>query len=178
MRKFVFALILAFIMIAAVGCGEADIGKVTSEPESTTAVAPVATPTPAPKQPEIFAIGDSVKFNDMVITLNGVRTSSGSDFEKPEKGKYVILDLTIENKGTESATISTMMNMSLYDADSYKYNVALFTDLKGSLDGEIAAGRKIRGEVAFDVPDSAYYEFAYEELLSTGQAIWKFSLDK
>ncbi|QGQ97039.1 DUF4352 domain-containing protein [Paenibacillus psychroresistens] len=201
--KKAYLLTLLFV-IALAGCTEAKIEKV-EKPAATqaaevekTAEASAAPATPDADKAEAqkaalakmkeqqeadiaaktFSIGDTVKFNDLEITLNGVRGNKGSDFDTPEEAMFIILDLTIENKGTDSAAISTLMSMALNDAESFKLDVALFTDVKGSLDGELAAGRKVRGEVAFDAPESAYYEFIYSEPFSKGQAIWKFGMKK
>jgi len=121
-----------------------------------------------------FKIGDTVKFDNLLITLNSVKSSKGSEFETPEHDQYLLLDLTIENAGKESETVSTLLQMMLYDAESYSYDIALYTGTQGSVDGEIGPGRKVRGEVAFDVPSSASYEFVFEDPFTSGQAIWSF----
>ena len=115
-----------------------------------------------------------MRFDDLLITLNSVTSSKGDEFEKPEHDQYLLLDLTIENTGKESETVSTLLQMVLYDADNYSYDIALYTGTQGSVDGEIGAGRKVRGEVAFDVPNSASYEFVFEDPFTSGQAIWSF----
>lgn len=126
---------------------------------------------------QVFAVGDTINFDGLNITLNGVRTSKGDSFLTPENDKYLIVELTIENTESKPTNISTILQMNLLDAEAYKYSVALYTDTKGALDGELAAGRKVRGEVAFDVPDSEYYEFMFEDPFFSGQAIWKFSAE-
>lgn len=127
-----------------------------------------------PQETKVSSIGDTIKLNELNITLHGVRTSQGNEFFKPEYAKFLIVDLTIENASNEAQTISTLLQMSLQDSEAYQYNVSLFTEVKGSLDGELGIGRKVRGEVAFDVPESNYYEFIFEDPFLGGQAIWKF----
>lgn len=180
-KKLVLTTLLIFIL-AITGCSESTIDKVETESNNASNATPAkeeeATPPPEPKEPEIrFLTGDTVKFDDLEITLNGVRTSKGDQYFKPKNAKFLLVELTIENKGDKAANISTLLSMSLYDADSFKSDIAIFTDSKGSLDGEIAAGRKLRGEVAFDVHDSAYYEFVYGDVFTSGQAIWKFEVE-
>ncbi|WP_185970909.1 DUF4352 domain-containing protein [Alkalicoccobacillus porphyridii] len=121
---------------------------------------------------ESLTLGDKVNFDGLEITLNEAYTSAGSDWETPENDQYVILDLTIENTTEEAANISTLLQMSLKDEDSYTHDIALFTDVKGSLDGEVGPGRDMRGEVAFDVDQSGVYEFIFEDPFASGQAIW------
>lgn len=169
--------IIALIAIVLTGCSESTIEKADSTPAAAATSSQQATVEETPKAPEVFAIGDTIKFDDLKLTLNGVRTSEGGDFIKPKEDVFLIVDLTIENTGDKPEAISTIMQMSLYDADSYSYSISIGADTKGSLDGEVAPGRKMRGEVAFDVPASDYYEFVFEDPFTTGQAIWKFEAE-
>jgi len=42
---------------------------------------------------------------------------------------------------------------TLYDEDNYSKDMEFFANTKGSLDGELGAGRKMAGEVAFNVEE-------------------------
>lgn len=107
------------------------------------------------KKEEIFKIGDSINLDKVVYTVNGTRESEGSGFLKPKEGnKFFLVDVTVENKSNESKAISSMLMFKLQDSQSYNYNITIFTDQKGSLDGEIAYGGKLRGEVTFEIPKS------------------------
>lgn len=79
--------------------------------------------------------------------------------------------------GNEAVNISSLMQMDLLDADGYAQDLTLFVDTRGSLDGEVGAGRTMAGELAFDVDESDYYEFIFEDPFMTGQAIWLFEED-
>ncbi len=63
------------------------------------------------------------------------------------------------------------------DADSYSKEIAMADNLKGSLDGELGAGRKMAGEVAFTVDeDESAWEFVFEpQVFGFGQAIYDIS---
>ncbi|MGP4073823.1 DUF4352 domain-containing protein [Piscibacillus sp. B03] len=131
----------------------------------------------AEEETKTATIGDTISFDGLEVTVNEVKTSEGSDFETPENDFYLILDITVNNTTEEAANISTMMQMTLQDADGYSHDVALFTGVKGSLDGEVGPGRENRGEVAFDVEQSDSYEFIFDDPFTTGQAIWEFSVE-
>jgi len=157
MRRFFHFLSLFSVLILAACGGTSTIQKVesSSSPEQSqpaSAAAVSQQPEEEEKGPEIFAMGDTVQYDELLITLNGVRTSEGDTFLTPDNDFFLILDLTIENTGTEPEVVSSLMQMSLFDADSYSYNPTFFTDTKGSVDGEVAPGRKMRGEIVFDVP--------------------------
>ena len=52
------------------------------------------------KEPEktTFGVGEQVSLNDIVVTMNGVTESSGSDFNKPSEGNtFILCEFTIEN---------------------------------------------------------------------------------
>lgn len=66
---------------------------------------------------------------------------------------------------------------TLYDAEGYSKDIAMADNLKGSLDGELGAGRKMAGEVAFTVDeDESAWEFVFEpQVFGFGQAIYDIS---
>ena len=68
---------------------------------------------------------------------------------------------------------------TLYDADSYTKDIAVADNLKGSLDGELGAGRKMAGEVAFTVNEGeSEWEFVFEpQIFGFGQAIYDVLAD-
>lgn len=129
-------------------------------------------------QDQAASIGDMIQYQDLEITLNDAYTSEGGQFETPSNDQYLILDLTIENKSDEAENISTLLQMSVQDDEGYTYDVTIFTETKGSLDGEIGPNREVRGEVAFDVDESSTYEFIFEDPFASGQAIWSISVNE
>lgn len=116
-------------------------------------------------------------FNDLVVTVNSIKDSKGDDFIKPEEGKiYKIVDITVENKGKEEAAVSSVMNTSMADSDGYTYDITITSVVKNQLDGSVGAGRKLRGQVAFEVPKTAKgLEFIFSDPFTKGQAIWKLN---
>lgn len=129
----------------------------------------------APKT-EVFNIGDVIKMGDLTIVANSVRTDKGNDFIKPDEGNiYYIVDVTIENKGEEEATISSLAMFELYDDEGYNYSITVGPDTKGKVDGNLGAGRKMRGELAFEIPaDAKGLELVFEaNIFGKGQAIIK-----
>lgn len=99
-------------------------------------------------------VGDTFEQDDFKVTINKVReVKPTNDFLKPSEGdKWVAVDVTIENIGNEDATISSALGFKLLDKDGRNFDMAIVTDLNGSLNGTLAAGRKMTGETAFSVP--------------------------
>ncbi|GEL77830.1 DUF4352 domain-containing protein [Tenuibacillus multivorans] len=121
---------------------------------------------------QTFTVGDTVQFDDLKITLLGVREVK-DDLFQPENDKFIAVELEIENTSDESTSISTMMNMSLMTSDGYEQDQSLI-DTKGNLDTELGAGRSVKGEIAFDAEQADSYEFIFEDPFTSGQAIWQF----
>lgn len=163
-----FAIILGSFLLAGslVACGEASVEKAEpADAEESTGSDEEEAKT------ETFKVGDTVKFDDLEITLTNVREAK-DELMNPENDKFLSVELDIKNKADKSANISSLMQMNLMDADGYKMDIAL-VDGKGQLDGEIGPGRSMKGEVSYDVGDSDYYEFIFEDPFTNGQAIWK-----
>jgi len=162
------SLLLAILFVVVVtGCG----GTVTPEKAEPSE-------TPQVQQPETFEIGDVVKAGKVRVTLHQVRTWKGDDWNKPSDGHiYLIPEATIENISEEAYHTSTLLQWSAVDQDGVKYSIALVTNLKGSLDGEIGPGRKIRGEIAFEVERGKKYEIIFQpEAFASGQVIWQVGM--
>ncbi|MFZ5815366.1 MAG: DUF4352 domain-containing protein [Bacillota bacterium] len=127
-------------------------------------------------QPQVFAVGDTIKMGDLQFTVNSVRTTKGEGFVRAKDGNvYVLVNATVENIGDKPAAISSLLMFKLQDGDGYQHNITIYPDAKGSLDGEVAPGRKMRGELAFEVPEHAKgLELLFEpNLMGFGQAIIK-----
>ncbi len=122
---------------------------------------------------EDLGVGTTVDFNGLHVTLNSAKKYEGDgDWEVPDRDYFVILDISIENKTDEEANVSTMLQMDLVDPNGYAQDMDFMADTKGSLDGEVGAGRTMAGEISFDVEDADYFEFIFEDPFKSGQAIW------
>jgi hypothetical protein len=124
---------------------------------------PVAVDPPAQlageQAQETFAVGDVVQIGDMALTVNEVTYPTGNDFSKPEAGQtFLVVDVTLENKGSEAKSISSLLQMSLKDATGQKYDLDLMASAASGgtpPDGEIASGERVRGQIGFQVPQDA-----------------------
>lgn len=117
-------------------------------------------------QQQAFAIGDIVEIGTISLIVNGIKEIPGNDFAKPEEGKkFLVVDVTVENKSDKTEAISTLLQMSLKDSSGQKYDIDLMAQTASggtSVDGELAAGEKVRGDVGFQVPADAtglHFEF-------------------
>lgn len=174
------ALLLTGVVL--VGCEESEVTKVEKTTEETDVVVNEETNIDTVDDEQAdedvtglnLGIGDTVAFDGLEVTLNSVHKSMGQEFFEPDNAYYVILNVTIENTTDKPEHISSLLNFKLIDADGYNQDIGLFADTKGSLDGEVGAGRNMRGEIAFDAYESDTYEFIFENPFTSGQAIFTF----
>lgn len=128
-----------------------------------------------------YAIGDTIAMGDLEHTFHGARFSEGDDFLTPDEGtKWLLVDVEVTNNSDESEPISSLMMWSLVDSDNRTNDQTITTDEQGSLDGELGAGRSMRGEIAFEVnADETDWELIFEpHLFGFGQGIYEFSADQ
>lgn len=128
-----------------------------------------------------FAVGDTVAMGDLEHVLHGARWSEGDEFFGPEEGeRWLVLDVELTNTGDSSEAISSMIMWTFVDAENRSRDLEITGDEQGSLDGELGAGRSMRGEIAYSLPadDSGPWELVFEpQLLGFGQAIYTISED-
>ena len=109
--------------------------------------------------PQAAAVGAPITVGDLTLTINGVSSPEGSQFAQPAEGKrFVVVDLSITNSGSQAANVSTMLQMKLKDASGRQYTLDLLaTTAEGGAapEGELAPGETVRGPVGFQVPSDA-----------------------
>ena len=124
----------------------------------------IATSAPAVTQ---YKIGDIVQIGSINMTVNSVSNPTGDQYNQPDSGKkFVVVDVTFENIGTESANISSLLQMSLKDDTGQAYDMDISASIASggkTPDGEIVSGEKLRGQIGFQVPvDAKGFQFVYD----------------
>ncbi len=183
LRRYKLIPLFVLIVILLSGCGGTVSPEKTSDDSTPAKQSESATQTESKPDGEqkaakaqTFKIGDAISIGDYVFTVNSARTSKGGDFLKPDEGNiWYIVDATVENESDKPVTISSMMMFKLSDSEGYNYNSTIADDTKGNLDGELAPGRKMRGELAFEIPENAGgLELIFDaDVWGSGQAIVK-----
>lgn len=178
MRKFL-TLLLLLLCFSFVGCEDVTPEKVepTTKPVDATVLTPEVTEAP---KTEVFKIGDIVKAGDVYFKVNSVKEiAPSSDFIKPKDGHiWYAVDITVENKSNAAVQMSSLMMFKLVDSEGYSYDLTIGPEVKGSLDGELGAGRKMSGEIPFEIPkDSKELELEIDPTLF-GNGIIVVKLDR
>jgi len=173
MKKLKLSIVTLFVLLFFVLIAMGSSGKTA---EAVKAIDTTGTTQPkATSAAAVFNVGEKVKIGDLEITLNSVRFDAGSEYIKPDAGqKWLVANCTLDNKGTTSASISSLMMFKLNDDEGYSRDLQLMAETEGSMDGALAAGGKMRGEIAFTVKDtSANFQLLFEpNILGEEQVIF------
>lgn len=160
--------IIAVIVIAVIAAatGGSDYDKVkeatTDSKEMNTASKDEAKKEPKKNEEQEekteFYLGETAEQKNVQITLTNVTESSGNDFVKPDEGNiYLICEFEIANNSEKDISISSMMNFEAY-CDDYSLSQDILglqapeAEGKNQLDGSVAAGKKMNGVIAYQVP--------------------------
>ena len=95
---------------------------------------------------------------DVGVTVLGYREVDPGAYRKLDEGQRLFaINIEIDNTANlKSVFSSTMLTYSLLDSNGYKCEVDLVGSGTGSIDGNVPAGAKAKGEVLFKVNDNAY----------------------
>ena len=160
-KKWWFWVIIVVIVLAAIGASNSGPKKVgQNEPVNDSNMTQPSTPNNGNSNTissgeNKFYVGDKVELNDIVVSLNAVTENSGSAYNKPGDGNvFVLCSFSIENNSASEINISSVLCFDAY-CDSYACNYSLSAQLESNdnqLDGAIAAGKKMKGTIGFEVP--------------------------
>lgn len=104
----------------------------------------------------MFKKGEIAELNGVQVTLTDYKESAGSDFNTPTDGNvFLMAEFEIANNTEKELAISSVMSFDAY-ADDYSLNYsfpALMEKDGNQLDGTIAAGKKMKGWIGWEVPE-------------------------
>ncbi len=147
-------------VIGAFGGGKKT--KTSENPSTTTAANQPPTET---KTEEVTKIGESVQDKELAFTVVNIDTAKtlGNQFTKSEaQGLFYIITLKIENKGSKTQMIDSLM-LSLTDDQDRKYDRSIEGQTaKGLSEGkvdlflaQVQPGLSLEGDIVFDIPANA-----------------------
>jgi hypothetical protein len=115
-----------------------------------------ATPDAVPEMPEFFGAGETAETKKVKAAVTGIEKPTGNAFSKPSEGKeYVLINMTIENISDGELNISSLLSFDTYvDDEAINEDLLAQTakeDAK-TMDGTVAAGKKLTGALAYEVP--------------------------
>jgi hypothetical protein len=152
-----------------------DYGKVfVTLPEEPISLAPPSQ-VPGEMPMTVHQVGEEVAKGTVVLTVHAVSYPEGDMFTQPADGnQFLVVDLTIENKGSSAVDFSSLLQMTLKDPTGQRYIVDLGATSAGDgtpPEGELSAGEKVRGQVGYEVPvDGGPFVFVFDaEVFGAGK---------
>ena len=121
--------------------------EITAAPETTIA------------EKTTFDVGEVADIKGIQVSLLGTTESKGSDFLKPDEGNiFILCEFEISNNSDKDISVSSIMSFEAY-CDDYSVNQDILGlqapegKGKNQLDGSVAAGKKMNGIIAYQVPE-------------------------
>ena len=187
------ALLLLIVIVVASSGGDDDAPD-TADAETDTGAADAAESDDAdlaaedledgeaPEEAEVdgLGVGDSIAMGDLEHVLHGVRFAEGDEFMSPDEGeRWLVLDVELTNSSDESQLISSIAMWTLLNEEnrSQDFSIGALMEGDGQLDGELGAGRSLRGELGYDVSSDGPWELIFSpSIFGFGQAIYVVDL--
>src|SRR6266704_5712840 len=149
------AILLALILFAGlIACGTtATTTKVATSPTAGNTPTPTIEPT---QTPIVAAIGDTLIWNDIEVTLVSVKKLAGDEFTKPKAGNiYVIVHVKIKNKSSIEVSYNPFdfhVRSSSGNITDVDYAVPSTYTANNQLDsGKLSTGGSVEGDMMFQV---------------------------
>lgn len=104
-----------------------------------------------------FGLLETAKSNDVNVTMTDYEINYGSEWNYPSAGNvFVLAEFEIENNSNSDLAVSSVMSFDAY-VDGYSTSLslgALVENNDSQLDGTVAAGKRMRGWIGYEVPSN------------------------
>lgn len=128
-----------------------------------TPVPPTNAPAPTQAARKLGKIGERVEGGGIALLVNGVTEGKGTAIYKP-KGVLLVIDATLENVSLDKVDVNPLY-FHVKDETGLQVEAALGGVTDQISLGDLIAGDKTRGKIAFDVPaDGKGWVFFYDPL--------------
>jgi predicted Ser/Thr protein kinase len=107
--------------------------------------------TSAPTQPA-GAPGEPVRIGDLAVTVTGTGTRSALQGKAPTNGEFYVVNLSLRNQGTRTATYLPSLCHLITDATSFQGDAGAAAYLENGFMPQIQPGDILPTAIAFDVP--------------------------
>lgn len=153
-------LVVIGVISSLAGGNDKEVKDVTESKHSNTDQQKEVTEEPKEEAEEKteFGIGETAEQKNIQVTLLSATESQGSEFIAPDEGNiFLLLEFEIANNSDKDITISSIANFEAY-CDDYSLNQDILglqtpeAEGKNQLDGSVAAGKKMNGIIAYQVP--------------------------
>ncbi len=153
MKKIISFILSCVLLLSLCACSSEPSLVGTSPADNDT-----LTEAPTTVSNKTFTLGDSVELDDVVVSFIDLIESKGTKFFKPADGNvFLACEFEISNNSNEDLSVSSMLSFEAYCDDytcEYSITALSANNDKKQLDGTVAAGKKMKGIVAYEVPSN------------------------
>lgn len=162
MKHKIISVIGILVILCIIGGALGSKGNKTDDTKPTIASKSTQTSTSTNTKPtntedklkDSYAIGETVKYKGIEMTVTKIEKSQGTEYDKPKDGKeFVIATISIKNNANEKLSYNPlyfkMQNSSGQIEDEAFSTVNQDTALKS---GDLATGGNVTGTVIFEEP--------------------------
>ncbi|MGH4121902.1 MAG: DUF4352 domain-containing protein [Clostridium sp.] len=102
-----------------------------------------------------FKVGETGRLGDYQFTVNTVTLTKSNKFWHAQDGnKLITINCSFENVSIVQYGMTAITLFKLFDTNGKTYNMCLGGNNNGRMDGLVEAGKKVTGEITFEVPIS------------------------
>ncbi len=163
-----FVLLIVVIVVIVALAGGGDEAKVVDSPNSGGTAATSSGSTGILD----LAVGQSADVGDARVTVNSCAFSKEGVIAAKAGFRYLIVDVSVVNRGKDVYNISSLLQTEARDADGRTYNATIGPRTQGNLDGAIQPGETLRGQVAHEVPDTLAVKWQFKQAFGSQVARW------
>lgn len=147
--------VIIIIVIIAQSCGGGSKPTAVSNNSGTTSSEAQQSGTKESKpEKTVFKVGETVKYNDVELTVTKFKTSKGGEFDSPKTGnEYAIVTVKYKNTGKENISYNPFDFKIRNSKGQVTDNTYISAIEKNKLDsGDLTPGGEVEGSIAFEVP--------------------------
>lgn len=153
--------VIVVLVVIIIAANSGDDGQQTAvEPNQNQSggSVEVSKPETQEEQRTITEVGGTATTKNFIVTVESFNKLPGNQFNSPADGnEFWEVVLVVENKSNKDYTVSSMMMFDAYQ-DGYSVNESLSAQVANestsTMDGGLAAGKKLRGALAYELPET------------------------
>lgn len=155
LKWIIIAIVVIAIIGSVAGSGDDEPKKVADSENNSTNVTDIKKDNVEKEEKTTFYVGETAELKGVQVTMTNFEESTGKDYIIPTDGNvFVLAEFEITNNTNGEISVSSILSFEAYADDySLNYSVSAMTLKDSQLDGTIAAGKKMKGWIGWEVPE-------------------------
>lgn len=159
--KKVFYTLPITVLLLLTACNQTSVEKVSGEERNSSS------------KEETYQLGDTLKIDEVIVTITEAKHTDPIQFTKSKKGKIVTIDVDVRNNSKDSIFIDRH-DFALISKGEKAVGYHGYEELP--LSEEVNRGEQADGKLYFDVEPSESYELVYKPNFTADQTEIHFDI--